>query len=280
VVVVSDQNFIKANRANWDDRVDGHLVAYGAEAFADSAGEISEVVREDLALMAPHLPNGSVDGLRLVHLQCHIGTDTISWARLGALATGLDFSPKSLEAARMLAERASVSIQFVESTIEDAPATLGETFDVVYTSIGVLPWLADLGAWARTVFELLSPGGLFFIRDGHPMMIALDYERTDGLLVVEHPYFETGSAQRFEDTTSYVGDGVIEHAVHHEWSHSLGEIIQSLLDAGLQLTSFAEQRAVPWTSNPALGAGEAGWMLTDRPERLPLTFSLTARRPH
>ena len=99
MVVVSDQNFISANRANWDDRVDGHLVAYGAEAFADSPGEISEVVREDMALMAPHLPNGSAHGLRLVHLQCHIGTDTISWARLGALATGLDFSPKSLEAA-------------------------------------------------------------------------------------------------------------------------------------------------------------------------------------
>ena len=158
---MTDREFVDANRANWDERVESHLEAYEAASFADNADEITSVVVDDLALLKDSLPDQSPQGLRLMHLQCHIGLDTLSWARLGAVVTGIDFSPKSVAAAAELAARASIPARFVESSIDDVTDVISEQFDVVYTSIGVLPWLPRLDTWARAIFELLEPGGVF-----------------------------------------------------------------------------------------------------------------------
>ncbi|AYG05075.1 class I SAM-dependent methyltransferase [Gryllotalpicola protaetiae] len=135
---MTDRSHLEANRANWDERVAGHLIGYDVAGFAADASRISTVVRDDLKLMAPHLPNGSMTGLSLVHLQCHIGTDTLSFARLGAQVTGVDFSGEAIAAAREVAERAGLDGRFVQSTVEEAPIAVDEQFDVVYTSIGAL----------------------------------------------------------------------------------------------------------------------------------------------
>ena len=278
---MTDREFVDANRANWDERVESHLEAYEAASFADNADEITSVVVDDLALLKYSLPDQSPQGLRLMHLQCHIGLDTLSWARLGAVVTGIDFSPKSVAAAAELAARASIPARFVESSIDDVTDVISEQFDVVYTSIGVLPWLPRLDTWARAIFELLEPGGVFFVRDAHPMVYAVDFDRTDELVITQ-PYFESGRAIRYDEGTTYADDSVrLENSVTYEWPHSLSEIIQSLLDAGLQITSFGEHRTIPWAALPGLvkDADAARYRLPDSPERLPLTFSVIARRP-
>src|SRR6185369_9809350 len=138
------------------------------------------------------------------HLQCHIGTDTVSLARLGADMTGLDFSPASLAQARRIARLAGADVRFVEAEVYDAPGALGpELFDLVYTGIGALCWLPDIARWARVVAGLLRPGGRLFIREGHPVLWALDDPRDDELLVVEFPYFETADGTKFSETITY-----------------------------------------------------------------------------
>jgi 2-polyprenyl-3-methyl-5-hydroxy-6-metoxy-1,4-benzoquinol methylase len=167
VATVGDRDAVEVNRANWDERVPIHLAADDVEGFISEPTRITDVVRDDLALMKRFLPGGSCAGLGLVHLQCHIGLDTLSWARLGATVTGIDFSAASVEAAR----RCHLSATFVVSDVDAASAACDERFDVVYTGVGALPWLPDLRRWAQVVSELLRPGGVFFVRDSHPVLL-------------------------------------------------------------------------------------------------------------
>ena len=275
-----DNDYLAANRANWDERVESHLLAYGTDEFVAEPTAMSPVVLDDLALMAPFLPHGSVAGLRLVHLQCHIGTDTLSWARLGADVTGVDFSSKSIIAARDLASRAGLDVVFVESTVDAAADQVDGQFDIVYTGIGAITWLSDLDRWAATVIRLLKPGGLFFIRDGHPMLSAVAYESDDGELVIASPYFSLGAPLRFDEGTTYVDDDVrLDNLTTYEWPHSLSEVIPPLLGAGLILLSFQEQTLIPWRALPSMVENNGNFALRNNRERLPLTFSLAARRP-
>jgi SAM-dependent methyltransferase len=266
------------NRANWDDRAPAHAASadYDVDRFVTDPGHLSDVVRFD----RPRL--GDLTGLRGVHLQCHIGTDTISLARLGATMTGLDFSPRSLEQARRLAERTGTAIDFVESDVYGSVDALGgERFDLVYTGIGALGWLPSIDRWARTVAALLRPGGRLFIREGHPVLWALAYERADDLLVLDLPYFELQEPLVLTEGGTYVETDVeFTHNTTHEWNHGLGEIVTAVLDAGLTLTGLVEHRSVPWEALPGrmtkLDGGE--WQVAARPERLPHTYTLQAVR--
>src|SRR6476619_2688027 len=155
------------NLANWEARVPLHTGPDGYDlAGFDDPEYLSPVVRFDL----PRL--GRLDGLDVVHLQCHIGTDTVSLARLGARSVvGVDFSPSALDVARRLADRTHTPVDFVEADVYDALAVLGtESFDVVYTGVGALCWLPDISRWADVVAGLLRPGGELFMREGHPVL--------------------------------------------------------------------------------------------------------------
>jgi len=273
-------DYLAVNRANWDERVEGHLIAYGADDFVADPVAISSIVLEDARLMAPFLPDGSVLGRKLIHLQCHIGLDTLSWARLGAHVTGLDFSPEAVVAARKLADAAHLQAQFVESSVDDAVTRVNDRFDIVYTSIGVLMWLPRLDSWAATIHDLLVPGGTFFIREVHPLLSAVDYDRADDELVVKGPYFPTSAPLRYDTGTTYAGqDMTLSNRTTFEWRHSISEIINSLLHAGLIVTSFNEHKTIPWQALPSLIPMPEGCVLPSRRDRLPLTFSLSARRP-
>ena len=274
------EDYAELNRASWDERAPAHAASrdYAVDQFASDPGHLSEVVRFDLPLL------GDIGGRRGVHLQCHIGTDTISLARLGADMTGLDFSPASLAQARRIARLAGADVRFVEAEVYDAPGALGpEPFDLVYTGIGALCWLPDIARWARVVAGLLRPGGRLFIREGHPVLWALDDPRPDGLLAVEYPYFEREEAMVFDEGGTYVEtDAVFSHNRTHEWNHGLGEIVTALMAAGMDLTGLVEHDSVPWDALPGqmerIGGGE--WRLADRPWRLPHTYTLQAvRRP-
>ncbi len=264
------------NRANWDERAPAHAVSpdYDVEQFRTDPAFLSRVVRFDL----PRL--GDLAGLRGVHLQCHIGTDTISLARLGASMTGLDFSAAALAQARDLAEQTGADATFVEADTYAAPDVLGRgVFDLVFTGIGALCWLPSVRRWAQVVADLLRPGGRLFIREGHPMLWTIDDIRRDDLLVVDLPYFERPEPEVWEGGGTYVQThAVFQHNTSYSWSHGLGEIVTALLDSGLELTSLVEHDSVPWEALPGkmerIGGGE--WRLADRPWRLAHSYTLQA----
>jgi SAM-dependent methyltransferase len=268
--------YLELNRANWEDRVPAHVASadYAVQRFLEDPAFLSDVVRFDLPLL------GDVSGLRGVHLQCHIGTDTISLARLGASMTGLDFSGAAVAEATRLAAAAGADASFVEADVYDAAGILQPgSFDLVYTGVGALTWLPDIRRWGRVAANLLRPGGRLFIRDGHPMLYTLDVD-SDGRLVVTEPYFETAEARVSDYAGTYVQtDAAIEHTVTHWWNHGIGETVTALLDAGLVLTGLAEHDTVPWrpfSGETMVSAGGGEWQLAERPGRLAASFTIQA----
>ena len=264
------------NKANWDERVPAHVASadYEVEKFVADPKHISKVVTFDL----PRL--GDITGLRGVHLQCHIGTDTISLARLGASMTGVDFSAPAVRAATDLARRTGDDAVFVESDVYSAPDVVGrEAFDFVFTGIGALCWLPSVGRWADVVASVLKPGGRLFIREGHPMLWAMQDGRDDKLLVAEFAYFETQAPLVFDEPGTYVETDVeFANTVTHSWNHGIGEVVTALIDAGMTITMLTEHDTVPWDALPGLmeQVEENEWRLADRPERLPHTYTLQA----
>lgn len=264
------------NRANWDERAAVHAGSpdYAVGRFASDPLHLSNVVSFD----RPRL--GDLQGLVGVHLQCHIGTDTISLARLGAAMTGLDFSPQSLRHARALAETTGADVRFVQAEVYDALDVLEPgAFDLVYTGIGALCWLPDMRRWAAVVSGLLRPGGRLFIREMHPMLGTLIAE--GGSIRVEDPYFHQDAPMIFDEGGTYVeSDHEFTATVTHQWSHGLGEILSALLGAGMRLTQLVEHDSVPWCAlRDAMSSDENGeWRLSDRPERLAASFTLQAER--
>lgn len=266
------------NRQSWDERVPAHAASadYGLERYDKDPAFIGEVVSFDV----PRL--GDVGGLRGVHLQCHIGTDTVSLARLGARMSGLDFSGPAITQARGFAEKLGHEIDFHQADVYDAVAALGEaSYDLVFTGIGALGWLPSIERWARTVAGLLKPGGRLFLREGHPMLWALEGSAHPGVLTVDYPYFETEAPMVWDEGGTYVETDVeFTHNLTHEWNHGLGEIVTALMNAGMDLTGLVEHDSVPWEALPGhMTRDEAGeWRLTEKPERLPASYTLQARR--
>mgnify|MGYP003345366299 FL=1 len=254
---------------------------YGLGRYLEDPTRLSSVVEIDRSLL------GALDGLDVVHLQCHIGTDTLSLARLGARSvTGYDFSPAALAVGREFVAAAGSPVDFVEGELYDALEHLGAArFDLVYTGVGALCWLPDVRGWARIVAGLLRPGGRLVLREAHPVLWSLDYERRDGLLVMRFPYFETADPVVIDEPGTYTdGDASgIEHTVTAEWNHGLGEVVGALLDAGLVVTHLRETREIAWNALPDLLVERAdGWFVARDPdvaERLPLMYTLEARRP-
>ena len=267
------------NLANWESRVPVHTApdGYDLAAFDDPA-QLTDAVRYDL----PRL--GRLDGLDVVHLQCHIGTDTVSLARLGARSvTGVDFSPAALEAALSLSTRAGHEVDLVESDVYDAVDVLGPSrFDLVYTGNGALCWLPNVARWAEVVAGLLRPGGRLFIREGHPVLWTLSDPRPDGVLAIEYPYFESVGVP-FHEPTSYAGNGALAAPDTVQFNHGIAEILDAVLAAGLSLTGFEEHREVAW--NP-LGAAMIAspdhpgeYVLAEGRDRLPCSYTLQAVKP-
>lgn len=272
-----EQDYRAINRAHWDERASAHARSpgYGLAAFSE-AGYLSKTVRFD----RPRLDD--IAGLTGLHLQCHIGTDTVSLARLGARMTGLDFSPAALAEARQLSETAGTSIDFHEADVYKAAELLGRArFDLVYTGIGALCWLPDIRAWAAVVADLLRPGGRLFLREAHPVLWTIAEVKDDDQLRLEYPYFEVRDPVVLSYPGTYVEtDATFSHNTTHEWNHGIGEIITALLDCGMTLTQFVEHDSIPWDAFPGrmerVASGE--FRLAKRPERMPHSYTLQATK--
>ncbi len=270
--------YLEINRENWDARVAAHVASatYEVDRFRSDPSFLSAVVRFDLPLL------GDVRGAAGVHLQCHIGTDTVSLARLGASMTGLDFSRPAVEAARALAAATGDDATFVHAELDRAVEVLGPgRFDVVYTGIGALCWLPRVDDWASVVAALLAPGGRLFVREAHPMLWAMDDERAD-LVVARFPYFEQPEPLVYDSALTYVQtEEVFASTTAAVWNHGLGETVTALLRRGLAITGLAEHDSVPWNALPGqMECGAGGeWRLREDPSRLAHSFTLQAVKP-
>ena len=281
---------VEDNLLNWNDRAVVHANGgYGdLDAFADDPSALSSVTLRDLEVLKPHLPEHSIKGLHLLHLQCHIGSDTISWWRLGARDVyGLDFSPTSLDYARKLSERAGASITYVQSDARCAADAMPDqkgSFDVIVTSCGTITWLPDLKDWARSIASLLTDGGIFMIRDNHPLLFALNNE---GMSIVQDYFGGTETTyetdQSYTSATDSLEDGTkpqITHTTNHNWAHDFQEISSALLDAGLTIEAIGEHNVDDWQSLPMLEYSPElqGWIMPHNQPQIPLTFSMVVRK--
>jgi SAM-dependent methyltransferase len=268
--MTSNAEMIEANRANWDARVPVHLRGYDLDHLRRGGQRLADF--EYAAL--------DVEGRDVLHLQCHIGTDTICLARHGARAVGLDLSGASIEAAGELAAECEVDVEYVRSDVYAAVEALGgRRFDVVYTGKGALCWLPDLHRWARVVAELLRPGGVLYAIDFHPLLLAAGDEQPGSGLLLSGNYLGAGP-ERFDSAVTYTGQGLLaESTVSYEWAHGLDEVLDALLSAGLRLTAFVEHDVSCWGRFPGmtdLGDGWFGW--PGGAPRLPQMFSVRAEK--
>ncbi len=272
---MSNDSYLDANRANWDDRVPGHLAP--SEYRVDELVSNPAYVSKEAVFAAREI--GGVSGMTLAHLQCHIGTDTISIARLGAMATGLDFSPRSIEAATALARDCGVDARFVLGDVHDAPALLGEQFDVVYTGVGSLCWLPDVRRWAAAAAASVRPGGILYLHEVHPTVQSLgDDWGLDGPRL-EYPYFETIEPDALDSEASYTGEARLTHTRTYQWNHGLGETVTALIDAGLRIRFLHEHTQLCYQAWPHMVRDAQGWWtLPEGAERLPMMFSLLAEK--
>jgi SAM-dependent methyltransferase len=276
-LIVSWERWRADNLAGWEDRVPIHIGpgGYNVAALLAEPNRLSTTVLHDQEAL------GSLAGLKVVHLQCHLGTDTLSLARLGAAETsGLDFSPGAIAHCRSLFERAGVAGRFVEGDVFDAERLLGDSYDLVYASIGAINWIPSIGRWIAVAAALLKPGGRLYLRDVHPMAMVVD-PQSDMALRLRFPYGERAEPVTMHDDQTYVGDGTpVAHATTHEWSHGLGEIVQGALAAGLVIRGLEEHFYTEWRMLESMVLDATGrYVLPEGPERLPLLFTLQAVKP-
>ena len=261
--------FLKANKDLWDAWTECHETSkfYDVEGFRGGNCTLQQIEREEL---------GDVSSKSLLHLQCHFGLDTLSWARLGAKVVGIDFSPKAIGLARALAAECNIPAEFVCCNVYDLPDNLNGQFDVVYTSLGVLCWLPDLAPWAEVIAHFLKPDGVFYMYEFHPFMCVFAYEDTPQLF---YPYFHNDEPLVEEMRGSYAAPKEGITGCSHEWSHSLSDVVSSLLAVGLRLDWLHEFPFVNYAAYQFLSKGDDGlWRYGDPPHSLPLTFSIRATK--
>ncbi len=267
---MAESNRMEDNRRFWEEVVKIHSESefYDLEGFKSGKSSLLSVETEEL---------GEVSGRSLLHLQCHFGMDTISWARKGAIVTGADYSENAVNLARKLSEELGVKAEFVHSDVYGLPEVLEGKFDVVYTSYGVLCWLDDLKRWADVVGHFLKDGGVFYIVENHPFFVDV-LEEEKGRFFTKYPYFTSKKPSVFESEGTYAdGNARLENTKTYEWTHPISEVVNSLIDAGLRIEFFHEFPFIEFQHNSMLEKGTDGyWRLNDPYMKLPMMYSIKA----
>ncbi len=271
----AEREGIEWNRASWDARVEAHWESamYRAHAEALRAG------RHDLAA---HVVEGvgDVRGQRLIHLQCHMGMETLGWATLGAEAVGVDFSRPAIDKAERMRDELGLDARFVCCPVYDAPQHVDGGFDVVFASVGSLCWLPDVPRWAAVVAQLLTPGGRLFLEDTHPLIGALEDVDGEPGFALRGPYLG-GQRLVYEDDGTYASDASgFAHNKMAEWVHSVGDVVTAVVEAGLRVERLEESDRCVWPALRAMEQTRPGWWELPEPYRgkYPMTFTLTARK--
>lgn len=265
--------WLQANQKLWDawTGINARSEAYDLEGFRAGKGSLSSLEMEEL---------GDVAGKSLLHLQCHFGKDTLSWARLGAEVTGADFSEDAISLARQLSEDLGIPARFVCSNLYDLPGVLSGQFDIVFTSYGVLGWLPDIEGWAEIVAHFLTPGGVFYIAEIHPFSQVFENTSEDRELRLAQPYFHTEQPIRFESQGNYADPDSDFQGVEYYWPHGLGSIVTALIRAGLRIEFLHEfPYTLHNTQHAGMEQGEDGyWRVGGQKSDIPLLFSIRATK--
>lgn len=263
-------DYLDSNRKLWNAWTERHLDSahhQDVAAFRADGLTLRSIEREAL---------GDVRGRSLLHLQCNMGSDTLSWARLGARVTGVDFSEAAIAQARMLATEAKLPARFVQSDLYALPTILDEQFDIVFASYGALCWLPDLARWAEIAARYLRPGGTLLLVEMHPFALMLETASDDGLsLRVNSSYFHAAQplAEPLSGRMAVVGAPPSVYI----WRYSLGEVVTALARTGLRIERLDEYPLAHYQQFPCLVRGDDGWWRWPTPDNtLPLLFALTA----
>jgi 2-polyprenyl-3-methyl-5-hydroxy-6-metoxy-1,4-benzoquinol methylase len=270
------KKYFEANKELWDEFARIHYrlgeESYNVKAFLKGQSTLKSFELKEM---------GNVKGKSLLHLQCHFGLDTLSWAREGAVVTGVDFSKEAIQLAKGLAKQANLEAKFIESNVYDLRKILFEKYDIVYTSHGVLCWLNDLKEWAKIIANYLKKGGFFYIAESHPFSNIFDNETKDiSELQIHYNYFHDSKPMEFVADGTYASDGIkFKPKKEYEWMHSISDIINSLIGGGLRIEFLNEYSFAVWKQFPFAERSPDGYFrLKNQKAVIPLLFTLKATK--
>jgi ubiquinone/menaquinone biosynthesis C-methylase UbiE len=264
------EKYFEANKKLWNERTPIHVNSefYSNDEFIAGKNSLNKIELDEI---------GDVKGKSVLHLQCHFGQDTISFARMGAKATGVDFSDEAIENAKKINEKCGTDAEFINCNIYDLKNHLDEKFDIIFTSYGVIGWLPDLNEWANLINHFLKPGGVFYIIEFHPMVWMFDdnFERFD------YSYFTTSEPIEISSTTTYASSTEkLQGVTEYSWNHALSETINALIQADLKIEFLNEFPFSPYNIFPDMYKEDDGyWRMKKFGEKLPLLFSIKAKKP-
>lgn len=250
-------DYIAINKASWDKRTKIHMTSkfYDVEGFLSGKSSLQDIEQKEV---------GDVAGKSLLHLQCHFGLDTLSWARLGANVTGVDLSSEAIEQANALADKAGLTANFICSDLYSFGEVSKQQHDIVFTSYGAICWLPDLTKWAQIIAKSLKPGGTFYIAESHPFHDVLS----------GYPYFHSVEPDVEEEGT-YTENDTGELSTIMTWAHPLSEVINALIQAGIQIDQLNEYPFFPYNCFEGMEEREAGkFYLTHQGRDIPLLYTI------
>lgn len=229
-----EEKYFRANRALWNKRTSIHKDSdfYDLEGFRKGKNVLNEIELTEL---------GTVSGKSMLHLQCHFGLDSMSWSRLGAKVTGVDFSDNAIDTAKELNEELGLDAEFICSNIYDLKQKLDQQFDIVFTSYGTIGWLPDLDRWAEIIRHFLKPGGIFYLAEFHPVIWMFD----DDFSKLRYSYFNAGVID-IEQEGTYADKNSKLKQKEYSWNHSISEVVNALIKKGLGIQSLNEFNYSPY----------------------------------
>ncbi|HEX8577923.1 MAG TPA: class I SAM-dependent methyltransferase [Flavobacterium sp.] len=262
-----EENYLEINREAWNKKTDVHVNSefYNQEGFINGNSSLNQI---ELDLL------GDISGKSILHLQCHFGQDTISFSRLGAKATGVDFSDNAIGKARQIAHKLNANAQFICCDIYDLPNQLEEKFDIVFTSYGTIGWLPDLDKWAKIVSLFLKPDGKFIMADFHPVVWMFDnnFEKVEYNYFKNKPIIETVGGTYADKKASIISKTI-------SWNHSTSELLNSLLKNNLELNCFNEYDYSPYKCFNKMEEFETGkFRIKHLENKIPMVYSILATR--
>lgn len=261
-------NYFETNRDTWNKKVGFHAKSsmYALDAFLEGKNSLNAYELNAL---------GSVKGKSLLHLQCHFGQDTLSWARLGAQCTGVDISDEAITLAKSLNVQLQLNAEFVRCNVLDTSKVITQKFDIVYTSYGVIGWLPNLEPWGQMIAERLKSGGTFYMVEFHPILWMFDYQSYPPQLKYHYNQDEV----IYEEYQGTYADGSANMmSKEYGWNHGLADVIMALTKAGLQIEMMQEHDKSPYNVFPDLLKTEDG-MFVMKDQLFPMLFELKATKP-